>query len=188
MESELARAGVRFERIAGVDGTALSARTLDGFRRARPATEWLPGEIGCFLSHHEAWRRIASGEDDWAAVFEDDISVSPELGRLLAATDWIPGDADVIRLEANRAMRLSGGRAIPSVPRRRLFLARSGTSGAAGYLLSRRAAAELIEAPPALHTAADLFLFKPKLSPVAKTLRRYQVVPALCVQDGVPGR
>lgn len=185
MRAELGRAGVRFERIAGVDGTALDTRTLEDFREARPATKWLPGEIGCFLSHFEAWTRIASGKDEWAAVFEDDIRVSPELGPLLAATDWIPGDADVVRLEANRSMRLSGVRAIAAVPGRKLYLARSGTAGAAGYIIAKRTARTLIETPEALHRAADVFLFKPKDSPVAKALRRYQVVPALCVQDSV---
>ena len=71
---------------------------------------WLPGEVGCFLSHFEIWRRIASGNEPWAAVFEDDLRVSTDLGRLLRSHDWIPSDADIVRLEANRSMRLSDGR------------------------------------------------------------------------------
>jgi glycosyl transferase family 25 len=185
MRAEFGGAGLHFERIAAVDGAALSAKTLEDFRQARPAARWLPGEIGCFLSHFEAWRRIALGEEAWAAVFEDDIRVSPELGLLFDATGWIPGDADVVRLEANRSMRLSGGRAIATVPGRRLYVARSGTAGAAGYILGRRAAARLIEAPTESHMAADLFLFKPRFSAMARALRRYQVVPALCVQESI---
>lgn len=188
MQLELGRAHVEFERITAVDGAALGERVLQEFRHARMAATpqgWLPGEVGCFLSHFEAWRRIASGRDAWAAVFEDDLRVSPELGRLFASTDWIPDDADVIRLEANRAMRLSGGRPIRAVPGRRLYRARSGTAGAAGYVISRKACLWLIETAPHLHTSLDIFLFKPKASSVARRLKRYQVVPALCVQDGV---
>ena len=33
------------------------------------------------------------------------------------------------------------------------------------------------------HTHIDWFLFKPTRSPVAASLVRYQIVPALCIQD-----
>jgi glycosyl transferase family 25 len=188
MREELGRAGVEFERIAAVDGAALGADALEDFRNARSAANpsgWLPGEAGCFLSHFEAWRRIASTGDPWAAVFEDDLRVSPDLGRLLASDDWIPSGADVVRLEANRSMRLSGGRAITAVSGREVYLARSGTAGAAGYVIASSTCRSLLETPPHLHTVLDVFLFKPKASSVARRLRRYQVVPALCVQDSV---
>jgi glycosyl transferase family 25 len=188
MQLEFGRARVDFERVKAVDGAELDAKVLEDFRRARTAATpqgWLPGEVGCFLSHFEAWRRIASSGGEWAAVFEDDLHVSPDLGRLLATTDWIPNDADIIRLEANRSMRLTAGRPIRAAPGRMLYRARSGTSGAAGYIISRDACLWLIETEPHLHTFLDIFLFKPKPSIVARRLRRYQVVPALCVQDGV---
>ncbi len=186
MHRELARAGVEFERVAAADGAALPADIVEDFRRNRIFAKpdgWLPGEVGCFLSHFEAWRRIADREDAWAAVFEDDVHVSPDLGPLLASNSWIPAEADVVRLEANRSMRLSGGRPVEAAPGRRVYRARSGTPGAAGYILAKRAAVRLIETSPELHSIPDVFLFKPKISPVAFALRRYQVVPAVCIQD-----
>jgi glycosyl transferase, family 25 len=188
MRQEFDRVGVEFERIAAVDGAALPPSVVEDFWQNRAATKpdgWLPGEIGCFLSHLEAWRRIAAHDGPWGAVFEDDIRVSPDLTSLLASADWIPPDADIVRLEAYRSMRLTGGRQIADLWDRKLYRALSGTSGAAGYLIAQRTARWLTETPPALHTSADVFLFKPKASPVAKKLRRYQVVPALCIQEGV---
>jgi glycosyl transferase family 25 len=188
MREEFGRAGVAFERIAAVDGAALDEAALDAFSRARADASpggWLPGEVGCFLSHFEAWRRITECDDAWAAVFEDDICVSRDVGPLLISTDWIPAEADIVRLEANRSMRLSNGRAITVLPGRKVYRARSGTAGAASYIIARNACRWLTETPPHLHTSLDVFLFKPKVSSVARRLRRYQVVPALCIQDGV---
>jgi glycosyl transferase, family 25 len=188
MHQELVRAGVEFERVAAVDGAALPADIVEDFRRYRIAAKpdgWLHGEVGCFLSHFEAWRRIADRDDAWGVVFEDDVHISPDLGPLLAESGWIPADADVVRLEANRSMRLSGGRPIGAAPGRRVYRARSGTPGAAGYILAKHAAARLTETSPELHSIPDVFLFKPKISPVASALRRYQVVPAVCIQDEV---
>jgi glycosyl transferase family 25 len=185
---EFARVGVPFERIAGVDGAALDPAELHAFRNTRAEGNpdgWLPGEIGCFLSHFEVWRRIAAAADPWAAVFEDDVRVATDLKPLLASGEWIPGSADVVRLEANRPMRLTEGRPIEAAPNRKVFRALSGTAGAAGYIIARDVCRWLTETPARLHTSADIFLFKPKKSEVARRLRRYQVVPAVCVQAGV---
>ena len=188
MRAELGRISVDFERIAAIDGAALDADGLAAFQQGRDSLKpegWLPGEVGCFLSHLEAWRRIAAGEAPWAAVLEDDLRVSPALAPLLAATDWIPADADIVRLEANRPMRLSRPRGIKAAPGRRLFRAVSGTTGSGAYVIARRTAQMLVAVPPAARTTVDVFLFKPKISRVAKGLRRYQLVPAVCVQVGL---
>jgi glycosyl transferase family 25 len=188
MRAELGRVGVDFERIAAVDGSALVQREIDAFCRARSAAKpqgWLPGEVGCFLSHFEAWRRIAAAEHAWAAVLEDDLRVSPDLAALLGSAEWIPAEADIVRLEANRSMRLSRPRPIAAAPGRHLYRAISGTTGTGAYLIARRAAHWLLSTPPEQHSSVDVFLFKPKLSRVARELRRYQVVPAVCVQDGL---
>jgi glycosyl transferase family 25 len=188
MRAELGRVGVEFERIAAVDGSVLEQRELDAFCRARSAAKpqgWLAGEVGCFLSHFDAWRRIAAAEHAWAAVLEDDLRVSRDLAPLLASTDWIPADADAVRLEANRSMRLSKPRPIAATPGRYVYRAISGTTGAGAYILSRSAAKRLLATPPESHTGVDVFLFKPKMSRIAKELRRYQVVPAVSVQDGL---
>lgn len=189
MRTELDRASLPFERMPATDGTLLEADRLEAFRdsTANP-DDWLPGEIGCFLSHLEVWERIAAGNAPYGIVLEDDIHVSPDLGRLFESTAWIPADADIVRLEANRPMRLSKGRAISELPGRQVFRAHSGTSGSAAYIISKRAAERLRNTPTKHYDHVDLFLFKPKVSGVAQALKRYQVVPAMCVQSGVlPG-
>ena len=35
----------------------------------------------------------------FAAVFEDDVHLAADIARLFSSVDWIPGDADIVRLE-----------------------------------------------------------------------------------------
>ena len=162
MTAEFERVGVRFERVQAVDGSALSAAAQEDFGTARTAAKpegWLPGEIGCFLSHLSVWRQIAAGDEGWAAVFEDDVRLAGDI--------------------------LSGGRNVAAAPGRKIHRALSGTPGSAGYLIARHVAKQLVESSPETHSSVDVFLFKPRMSAVARALRRYQVVPALCIQDEV---
>lgn len=101
MRSEFERIGVEFERFDAVDGrveinnypmTAVLPPML-----LRPRS---PRELGCLLSHYELWRLIASGFDEYGAVFEDDLFVDRRLPLLLASQ--LPKTADLIKLEALR--------------------------------------------------------------------------------------
>lgn len=80
MEREFSRYGLAFTRVAGGDGRLLKQQELEAVTaRGR---HWEipipPAEIGCFLSHHKCLEIIANGEDEFAAVFEDDIILSHE--------------------------------------------------------------------------------------------------------------
>lgn len=186
METEFGRAGIAFTRFSGVDTLRWSPEEVADFFRARPAfspEERLPGDAGAFLSHLGVWREIAAAEEPAAAVFEDDVHLAADLPNLLGASDWLPDDADIVRLESNAKMRLRDGRALALAPGRKLYRAASGTWGAAGYLITRQAAERLIELPASTHTHIDWFLFKPTRSSVAASLTCYQVSPALCIQD-----
>ncbi|MBR1836942.1 MAG: glycosyltransferase family 25 protein [Kiritimatiellae bacterium] len=88
-------AGLAFERVAAVDGEALSRA---GRRAAcNPVRFYLangyrprPGEIGCVLSHLKAWKAAFAGGGGTAAVFEDDVSFDPQALReaLASAERW----------------------------------------------------------------------------------------------------
>lgn len=188
MRGEFERIGLAFNRVSAVDGSLLDADVLDDFARNRIGVyprRWKVGEIGCFLSHFDVWRQIASGGDEFAAVLEDDVHLAADLKNLLDTDQWIPADADLVRLEANQEMRLVERRRIDTVPGRSVFRAASHTWGSAGYIVSRRAAGRLTRTDPEFHCWLDVFLFHPEYSPIAAALRTYQVVPAVCVQDQV---
>ncbi|MGH6923847.1 MAG: glycosyltransferase family 25 protein [Propylenella sp.] len=184
MTEQFARIGYPFERVAGVDGHAFTQNQLSDFGARRPLhTQWSAGLAGCLLSHLKVWRIIAEADGPFAAVFEDDVHFALDMAALLGSTEWIPRDASVVRLESNSRMILKPGRTIAPAPGRRLHEAVSGSWGSAGYIISQRAAESAAAAPESWHHSPDSFLFKPGSTPFAATLRRYQVKPAVCIQD-----
>jgi glycosyl transferase, family 25 len=77
-----ARLPIESEIIAAVDGARLARDELDQAyvrRRFRPRYPFAltATEIGVFLSHRAAWRRIVDEKLDFAVIFEDDAQVDP---------------------------------------------------------------------------------------------------------------
>ena len=88
MSQRLSALGIAFERVPAIDGRSLSSSAVDAVRIDTPG--WKPlsaGEIGCFLSHRECWRRIAQGDEAYGCVFEDDVLLSSRLRDFLSGTD-----------------------------------------------------------------------------------------------------
>ena len=195
MRSNFENLGIPFERFPAVDGRKLGDAAFERFKSIRPlknsgdlyapqGRQWTPSKMGCFLSHHSLWTIAASSPDRFTAIFEDDVHISPALRQFLANDQWIPEDCDVIRFEASyNRIRLS-----PPLARmagRTLY--RVITSdfqhcwpiGNGAYIISRKGAQKLIDAPEHLHTCgSDIFIFNKRESPVAATI-------AAC-QDRVP--
>lgn len=85
---QLEAQGLPWLRIEGVNGWALSeaelAEVYDAERNRRDAKHPLvPPEIGCYLSHIEAWRGIAEGSAGGGFIFEDDFAANEHLGEAL---------------------------------------------------------------------------------------------------------
>ncbi len=82
---------VQSEILAAVDGARLSAEEVKAaYARSRFAPRYpfalgLP-EVGAFLSHRAAWRRIVDDRLDFACVFEDDAEIDKE--RFAALLDF----------------------------------------------------------------------------------------------------
>ena len=91
-QARLAQASVKTTRVAAVDGAALSpaarraavARLHALLARGRLYT---PGQIGCALSHHAVYRRMAAEDIPAALVFEDDVLPLPDFPASLAAAE-----------------------------------------------------------------------------------------------------
>ena len=83
------------EILPAVDGRLLSGAAVEAaYVRARYAPRYpfalgLP-EIGAFLSHRAAWRRIVEEGLDFAAVFEDDAAIDPK--RFTAVLDFLAAE------------------------------------------------------------------------------------------------
>lgn len=84
MSERLTAAGIAFERVAAVDGMAL---TETEFRQQTHENRYYKplrrGEVGCQLSHLEAMRCLVSSGRGYALVLEDDAILAPGLAGLL---------------------------------------------------------------------------------------------------------
>lgn len=89
MEAQLQREGLEHEFVAATDGRSLTEEDLGRLvdpELARRAPRWLrPGQVGCCLSHLEAYRRIAAEGLERALILEDDAVLPAGVGTLLTS-------------------------------------------------------------------------------------------------------
>jgi glycosyl transferase family 25 len=78
----------------------------------------VPAEIGCYLSHMKAWRRIAEDEAPGGFIFEDDFAATEALVPvLLALSEDRTGDWDMAKLfTLHPDVTLSGSAPWPPAP------------------------------------------------------------------------
>lgn len=185
--TEFARIGVAFERVEAIDA------------RARPELDQMPqnllytkrlrltgGEIACLLSHRACWMIIAGGDAPYAAIFEDDVIFSARAGALLGNADWIPADADIIKLETFFQKTMVGWKRISAGPGFSISRLLGDHMGTGGYIISKRTASDLIEASQEISVAVDDLVFNPAF-PIMPSKTIYQLIPALCAQGQLLG-
>lgn len=140
------------------------------------------GEVACFLSHRKCWQQIVEGIDEYSAIFEDDVIFSDKSAQYLQETDWIPEDADIVKLEVMTRKLI-----VDKVPAKKIderVVTRFYTTnvGAAAYILSRNAAEKLLKMTERFYLPVDHVLFG-HFFPYFEKLVCYQVIPALCIQE-----
>ncbi len=184
------RLDIPFERIPAVDGRTYSEQDYQDFMRTRPRNynrtqtkTWLRGQMGCFLSHFAAWEKIAAGDENFCAVFEDDIHISDDLKHILQSDSWIPQDVDVIRLETSTNRVRLRSQPLLTFRNRKLYSVNSTSWCAGAYIISKKTAQKLIDLEEQYHEPADVILYHFEESAVAKKLTILQFNPALCTQD-----
>mgnify|MGYP001766633164 CR=1 FL=1 len=102
METQLAAAGVAYERQSAVLGKNLPDSLRSYFPDAPPpfVRPLRIGEIGCYASHLLIMQRIAAGElGPVVLVLEDDLRVSTDLAAIIRdILSRLPADWDLVRL------------------------------------------------------------------------------------------
>ena len=140
MQSVLRDAGLDVEFFPAVDGRALD-------RRLYPQADGMnAGELGCYLSNVRIWQWLAdpdaSGDCDSVLVFEDDVEISPALGRLCEDLRRLPLQIDMVRLAS--LMPCVGIGLLSLDGHHRLLVPSRNPSGTQGYWLSRAGARRLL--------------------------------------------
>ncbi|RLZ11318.1 glycosyltransferase family 25 protein [Acinetobacter sp. 2JN-4] len=142
------------------------------------------GEVSCLLSHVVLWKKMLDENLDHIAIFEDDIYLGENVRDFLNDNQWIPEYCDIIKLEAFSSTIKSTIKPTEILQKnRKLFPLRSSHVGAAGYILSKKAAVSLLEYFRQTENliAVDKAMFNYYL--VDGNLPVFQMLPALCVQE-----
>jgi glycosyl transferase family 25 len=185
MMAEAQRAGIGIERLPAVD--ALDPDVAAAASKVAPTVAGLPmsaGAFACFASHRLAWQRLLDSGESHGLVLEDDLHLSPGIGRLMEG-GWIPADADVVKLEAWGSRCHVARQPAATVDGREVCRLLSSHIGAGCYILSKSAAARLLDLTRAYRDPVDEILFNDELAwfPQATI---YQVSPAPAVQGKRP--
>lgn len=183
MEALIGDMDLEYERISAVDGTILSASDRALWTSRRPDGNFYlsHSEVGCYLSHRAAWTRIAALENDYGLVLEDDVHFSADSAAFLKRNEWIPADADIVKIETVFWRTLVGTRQTDIGHGHALARLYGQHFGMAGYIVSPACARKLLSTG-ILDRAIDQLLFDPAAA-LFHELRIYQIIPALCVQD-----
>jgi len=179
MEHQFSARGIKAERIIAVsiEEVSLEADGITfGNQMERP---WLDAEKACCLSHRKCWKRIVNGNDEFGAVFEDDVHLASDSAEFVTNSAWIPSGVEAVKLETysnkvwidKRHMLVQG---------RALHRLKSNHYGSAGYILSRKAAATLLEQTTNIKMPLDHLIFDPIYN---FGLPVWQLSEAICIQD-----
>ena len=169
-------------RVEGCDAAAYKADELFSFvDDGNSYRDMIPAEIACFLSHRKCWNIAANSENEFTAIFEDDIFLSSNAIALLENVSWLPADAGCVKLETlHQKVTVSRRKKIlPYGYKMHKLL--SAHYGAGGYIISKKFAAEAFEKSMLVPCISDEYLFGVEFLSQNRN-HIYQVSPAVCIQ------
>jgi glycosyl transferase, family 25 len=181
MDRQLTAHKVTYLRVAAVNGAELRARqhpySVDPRRSHLGAAE-----VGCILSHTNAWRLITQADDEHGFVLEDDVHVSDDFGDFIRSVRLNPSELCVHKVETGCANVTLIRQPSYSAQNRKAYKLQTNHAGAGAYILNKRTASHLLEHVDLFHAAIDTELFDPDRRTVSD-ITIYQWVPAPCIQD-----
>ncbi|MEO8894728.1 MAG: glycosyltransferase family 25 protein [Rhizomicrobium sp.] len=189
MELQAQTLGLTLTRLDARDARDTDMGAVDRwFQPGGPLGEIPRGDKCCSLSHRDAWQRLVDSGADFAAVLEDDVVLKDPARFALGDADWIPKGIDLLKLEhygpAGQSVLLSDfadvGHGL------RIARMHSRHTGAAAYILSRRAA-EILLAIPRFDLPVDHLLFNPNNSKTFAQLQPWQLLPTVARQQDFIG-
>ena len=106
----LANYGIVSERVDGVYVDSLPKECIrsvysPSINRKSYVRKLHKGQIGCYLAHMNAWRRIVEEDLDYAVVLEDDVKILEDFPAALKFLDENFGSWDFVRIAENSKMK-----------------------------------------------------------------------------------
>lgn len=161
MQRRLSALGLKFERVAAVDGSKLT----EAENGCVISPNWrypyflTPGEVGCFLSHRKCWQKLIDSGDSWALVLEDDSVFHPKAVDYFRSIEWIPAGVQLVQFSfandttfSDKSVCLQNGSHLVRVKH-------SSPCGTYAYMISREAAQKALELSNRIEGPIDNFMF-----------------------------
>lgn len=141
------------------------------------------GELACFMSHVCIWQKMIDEHIPYLAIFEDDVYLGENADAFLKHSDWIQADWNIIKLEVFSDKIMHDSRGVSIGSSREIYKLSGSHLGAAGYILSLKAAQYLMKLlrKEVISEPLDHLLFDTKFH--TNGLALYQMKPALCIQS-----
>jgi GR25 family glycosyltransferase involved in LPS biosynthesis len=156
-----ARLPMESEVLQAVDGARLSRQDLDRAytrHRFRPRYPFAltATEIGVFLSHRAAWRRIVDDDVEFAFIFEDDAQIDPM--QFAALIDFVTAVRPVWDYVLLPAAPIRSGTEVARRGALALLQPNAPPLRAIGQIVSRTAAARLLDRTSPFDRPVDTLL------------------------------
>lgn len=147
----LASQDIEFTRISAVVGKLLSEEEIhrhysNELNKKNYYKDLTPAQIGCYLSHREAWKRIAEGEDDWGIVLEDDFNVVGDINLAIDSINKLSVSWQLIKLAAYQGRERKVAFSTPVDNGFNLVIHKKPMSGGAATAITKEAAKQLLKA------------------------------------------
>jgi glycosyl transferase family 25 len=106
MEKQLSEINVKYERIPAIKGNSLTEAEIKKEYSATLNKEFFRadltlGEIGCYISHKNVWRKMVAENIEFAVILEDDMILEKHFIQLFSHSETLK-KYDLIKLADNR--------------------------------------------------------------------------------------
>ena len=157
VEQELQKVPFTWAFLDAVDGSALTGPPPE-YRSSKvkllQGYELTPNEIGCYLSHKEAWKTCV-GKNIPTLIFEDDFVLSPEFENVMHSLLCNEASWNFVRLQGLYEVPFQEVVQIDGI---HLVKNTGDAVGATAYLLKPQVAKSLLEAAENIYEPVDHFL------------------------------
>jgi glycosyl transferase family 25 len=157
VEEQLGKTRIQWNFLNAVDGYAL-AKMPSSYQKSKvkrlQGYELTPGEVGCYLSHIQAWQDCVD-KQKITLVFEDDFLISPRFETVLKDLLTISQEWDLVRLSG---IYETEDRLLKTRDSFNLVQNLGEPCGTASYILNPNAAKILLENTADIYEPVDHYL------------------------------
>ncbi|AVL75496.1 glycosyltransferase family 25 protein [Providencia rettgeri] len=182
IESEFKKSSVDFEFFDAVTPEQIATAERETGIDLSSSTLSLGGK-GCLLSHIKIWQMAIENKEEYIAVFEDDIYLSPSASVYLSNPNWIPSNIDLVKVEKySKYFPRFNCKKIKTLDNRVLYELKKCNLGTGGYIISIEAAKKILNRLSKKQNilAIDMEMFTPELN---NNVNCFIIEPAICIQD-----